>query len=83
MRWFIKEIPREVLRVFGRIAAPTDKYENGPPVNPAKLLERVMRFLLSVLRVTSRQDQAPPSGGERARLACALLVDLGVHEQTF
>jgi len=38
LQYLQKEILREVLRVFRRIAAPTDEYENGPPVSPAELL---------------------------------------------
>src|SRR5437762_1298031 len=64
-----------------RIAAPADKYKNRPPINPAKLLERVARLLLFALRVSSGKDQAPPSSGELTRLAGALLADLRVHKR--
>src|SRR4030095_15753835 len=82
IQYLQEKILRAVLRVLRGIAAPADKHENGPPIDPTKLLERVVRLLLFALRVSSGKDQAPAGRGELTRLPSTLFADLNVHERT-
>src|SRR5262249_44553460 len=81
LQYHDKKILREVLCVRHCIAASADKRENGPPISPAKLIERPSRFLFLTLRVSGGKDQGPPRGNELTRLARVLPADLRVHER--
>src|SRR6266513_2633803 len=77
-----KKILSEVLCILNRIAACTHKRENGPPICPAKLGQRVASFLLFVGHVGGRKNQAPAGGYKLMRSACTLVAVLPVHERT-
>src|SRR4029453_5994815 len=74
-----KKILSEILRVLNRIAARLHKRENGPPICPAKLGQRITGLLLFA-SVDGGKNQAPSSRYERTRFAFTLVAVLPVHE---
>src|SRR6266545_131286 len=74
-----KKILREILRILYGIAAYADKRENGSPISPAKLGERVARLLL-FSSVGGGKDQAPAGSEKLTRSVHTLLAVLPVHE---
>src|SRR5436190_22411597 len=82
LKYYHKKILSEILRVLNRIAARPHKRENGPPISPAKLGERIASFLLFTPESGSRKDQAPAGSDKLTRFASTLLTRLSVHERT-
>src|SRR4029077_1883580 len=76
-----KKILREILRIFYGIAACADKRENGSPISPAKLGERIARLLLFV-SVVGGKDEAPAGSYKLARSLSTPVASLPVHERT-
>src|SRR5205823_14549397 len=64
-----KKILSEVLCVLNRIAACPHKQENGPPICPAKLGQRIASVLLFIRQVRGRKNQAPPGSYKLLRSA--------------
>src|SRR4030095_13182130 len=73
-----KKILSEVLCVLNRIAACPHKRENGPPIGPAKLSERIT--CLQLFSVCGGKDETPAGSYKLARSACSLVAVLPVHE---
>jgi len=61
-----KEVLSEILGFLGRVALPAHKREYWPPVDSAKLGQRLTRHLR--IRVGCGQNQAPARGSKHARL---------------
>src|SRR5207247_3626894 len=59
-----------------------DKQENGTPISPAKLGQRVVR-LLFFAAVGGGKDEAPAGSYKLTRFASTLASRLAVHERTF
>src|SRR5882724_11013790 len=81
-KYYYKKILREVLSVLDRIAPRTDKRENGSPISPAKLGERIAHLLLFTFRVCGGKDEAPAGRYKLARSVSAPVASLPVHERT-